>query len=340
MTQILNVKISLFFKAVKHVCVVGASGSGKTSLLLLLTKLFYDNQEAIIWRDDTSLEFLSLRKVIPWLVFVPEGCQLHYKHPNIEYVEYNPWKLSTLFSQIDREKGNAVIFDLFSYDMSLFITFWSRFFYALYRWKRTKVKQRMALVTDEINDLCPSVRRGYIPRQLALSSNIYFSMKKFRKEGIRLVASTHAYGDVHKPVREAFNFYLFRKMDGDSVPESFQRYSKVIERLKVNEMFIVDEQKSFNVMKVDEVAKPKKFAVSWSGDLRKETEVKHKELVLWQKRALTLASVLNQGYGVTYEDLARLLGYKTRAGIQQIIKKHIEDKDLAKVREFLETLQA
>lgn len=337
MTQILNVSLQDFFRLVKHVCVLGASGAGKTSVLMLLTKLFYNNGETIIWRDDTSLEFLSMREIIPWLVFIPEGCELHYKHPNIEYATYDPWRLTTLFKQIDRDRGNAVIFDLFSFDMSTFISFWSSFFYGVFRFKRTKIKQRWCFVTDEINDLAPGTRRGYIPRQLALSSNIYFSMKKFRKEAVRLVASTHAYGDVHKPVREAFNFYIFKKMDEGSIPDRFKRYNKVIERLQVNEMIIVDEERWFNKMAVDEVTKPKKFAVTWSGDLKKQSVAKRTELDSWKKRAAVVAELLHQS-GVSYETIATLLGYKTRAGPQQFIKGKVTEEDLEKIQEILEQI--
>lgn len=339
MTQILNVRLGSFFKLVKHIFVIGGSGSGKTSTLLLLTGLYYDNGETIIWRDDTSLEFLSLKDVIPWLVFLPEGCELHYKDPNIEYAYYDPWRLNTLFNQLDRNRGNAVVFDLYTFDMSTFISFWSRFFYSLYKWKRTRVKQRMALITDELNDLAPGVRRGYIPRQLALSSNIYFSMKKFRKEGIRLVASTHAYGDIHKPVREAFNFNIFKKMDEGAIPSKFQRYSKVIERLKVNEMIIVDEEKSFNKMNVKEWVKPKKFSVTWKGDVKKETVAKRKEVDQWKKRVAVLGEILRRS-GVTYEQLAVVLGYKTRAGPQQFIKGKLSEEDRTKIEAIIEEIQS
>lgn len=339
MTQILNVNLRNIFRLVKHVMIVGASGSGKTSALLLFTKLFFDNGETILWRDDTSLEFLSLREVMPWKVFVPNGCQIHYKHPNVEYVEYDPWNMNTLFEQIDRDKGNAVVFDLFSFDMSMFIDFWSRFFYSLYRWKRTRVQWRMALMVDEINDLAPGTRRGYIPRQLALSSNIYFSLKKFRKEGIRLVASTHAYGDVHKPVREAFNYYIFRQMDEESVPDIFSRYAKVVQKLSVREMIILDESKNFNKMEIEEVVKPRKFALKWSGDLRKQTQAKKTELDKWKKRTAILVRMVND-LGISYEDLAKVLGYSTRGGIQQFTVKKISEEDKAKIKAVLEKFAA
>ena len=337
MTQILNVDLRRFFSLVKHVMVVGASGSGKTSTLLLLTKLFYDNGEAILWRDDSSLEFFSLRKIMPLLVFVPQGCEIMYERHNVEYAEYDPWNLKTLFDHIDRERVNPVVFDLFTHDMSMFLRFWSQFFYSLYKHQRQRVKERISFVTDEINDLCPSTRRGYIPRQLALSSNIYFSMKKFRKEGIRLVVSTHTYGDIHKPVREAFQFYLFKRMDGASVPDRFKRYEKVIERLAVNEMFVVDEKKSFNVMNVSEVVKPRRITVKWKGDLEQVTEHRRKEIDAWKRKTQVLAALLTEGYNVTFEQLAEILEYKGASGAHQFLKK-ISDDDKEKVAALLEKL--
>lgn len=337
MTQILNVDLTAIFRLVKHILIVGGSGSGKTSALLLLTKLMYDNNETIVWRDDTSLEFLSLRNFIPWKVFLPEGCELHYKHPNVEYAYFNPWNLDTLFAQIDPDKGNAVVFDLFSFDVAMFIDFWSKFFYGLYKWKRRHIKMRISFATDEINDLAPSIRRGYIPRQLILSSNIYLSMKKFRKVGVRLVASTHAYGDVHKPVREAFNYYMFRHMDAESVPNYFQRYAKVVERLKINEMIILDEAKSFNKMTVEELVKPKSLKVKWDGEIQKQTEVKRTEMDEWKKRFAIAVSALNK-LGLTFEELTKPFGYKSKAGIQQFIRKKLSEEDNKTVEAILTVL--
>jgi len=341
MTQILNVDLSDFFKEVKHIFVVGMSGSGKTSSLLLLTYWFYQNGEIIIWRDDSSLEFLSLKEIIPWKIFVPQGCTLKYPEgKNVEFAEFDPWHLKTLFQQIDKDKGNAILFDLFTFDMTMFISFWSRVFYGLYKWKRTRIRERISFVTDELNDLAPSTRRGYIPRQLALSSNIYFSQKKFRKEGVRLVASAHAYGDVHKPVREGFNYYIIKRCDPGSVPERFMQYSKVIEKLQIDEWFIVDEKKSFNKITVDEIVKPRKIAASWTGNVIRQTEKKAQEMAMWQRRAAIAGKVLMKGLGFTLDDLATLYGYAARSSVHQLMDRKLSDADLAIVEKVLSKIPA
>jgi hypothetical protein len=187
--QILNVKLTKFFEYGKHQLICGSSGAGKTSTLLLMVKLLMDNGETIIWRDDSSMEALSLVEKYKLRIFVPAGCRIYYQHPNIEYVEYDPTKLTpTVFDKLEKGYVHVIEFDLFTMDMTFFIDFWSRFFYEFYKWKNTRPHWPMAFFTDELNDLAPSVRRGYIPRQLQLSSQIFFSLKKFRKERIRLVA--------------------------------------------------------------------------------------------------------------------------------------------------------
>jgi len=186
--QILNVQLGHFFDETKHILVLGSTGAGKTSTLLLLCYLFNHNGETILWRDDTSTEWLSLVDTFPWRVFVPIGCEFCYKHPNVEYIYYDPFDLHTLFNEIKRGAVHAIEFDPFVFETSAFIGFWSRFFYELYRWKGPDARSKLAFFTDELNDLAAGAKRGYVPRQLQLASNIYLAQKKYRKEKIRLVS--------------------------------------------------------------------------------------------------------------------------------------------------------
>jgi len=132
------------------------SGSGKTSLLLLMLDLLLNNGETIVWRDDSSMEVLSVAEYYPIRIFVPGGCSINFKHPNVEYVTYNPLEpgLDSLFNQLKKGCVNSIEFDLFAFDMRLFVKFWSEFFYNIYKWKRTHMHIPIALLTDEINDLC------------------------------------------------------------------------------------------------------------------------------------------------------------------------------------------
>jgi len=336
--QILNVKLNTFFNYGKHLLVCGASGSGKTSTLLLLVKLFLDNGETVIWRDDSSMEALSLVSVYKLKIFVPTGCKIYYDHPNIEYVEYDITNLNTIFTKIEKGKIHVVEFDLFTMDMTFFIEFWSRFFYELYKWKNTRPSLPIAFFTDELNDLAPSVRRGYIPRQLTLSSNIFFSLKKFRKEKVRMVASTHGYTDIHKPVREAFNFYILKKMSEGEVPDILWRFTKLVQKLHLDQMLIIDEEHSFNRMTVREFVKPRKFTVKFTGSLKRISEKKQEEAAAATQKLVLLAQLMHEGFNVSWTQLAEFLGYANASGLTALLKKQNADEVQAKIKAFLDKL--
>ncbi|MEM3622770.1 MAG: LAGLIDADG family homing endonuclease [Candidatus Bathyarchaeia archaeon] len=152
--QVLYVDLTSLYYSGKHILIAGGAGSGKTSTLLLLAKLLYDNNETIIWRDDSSLEFSSLAEEVPIKIFIPKNCQLNYSHPNIEFFEYDPTNIMTILNSLNNQKINAILFDLFCFNIDRFIKFWRDFFYALYKWKRTKMGSAISLITDELNDLC------------------------------------------------------------------------------------------------------------------------------------------------------------------------------------------
>jgi len=336
--QILNVKLNTFFNYGKHLLVCGQSGSGKTSTLLLLVKLFTDNGETIIWRDDSSMEALSLVNVYKMKIFVPQGCKIYFEHPNVTYIEYDINNLNTIWNKIEKGCIHVIEFDLFTMDMTYFIEFWSRFFFELYKWKNTRPSLPLAFFTDELNDLCPSVRRGYIPRQLTLSSNIFFSMKKFRKSKLRLVASTHGFGDIHKPVREAFNFYILKKMSEGEVPDILWRFTKLVQKLQQNQMLIIDEEHSFNRMTVREFVKPRKFTVKFTGNLKPTSVKKQEEAVAFNQKIALLAQVMHEGFNISWTQLAELLGYSNATGLTALLKRQKADELNMKVKAFLDKL--
>lgn len=305
--QVLYVNLETLFYPGKHVLVAGGAGSGKTSTLLLLVKLFYDNNEMTVWRDDSSLEFLSLADEVPIKIFIPKNCKLHFQHPNVEFFEYEPTNILTILNNLDKQKINAILFDLFCFDIGKFIKFWKDFFYALYKWKRTKIQLPIAFFTDELNDLAAGARRGYIPKQLNLASNIFFSMKKFRKEKIRLVASTHNFSDLHKPVRDSFNFYIIRKMRRESVPDRFFNYASLIEKLEINYGIVVDETGAFNRMEFPLYVKPKNINVTFEGDIEElDTGSRYEKIFEGYREKLAVAGKALLDRGLTYGELAEL----------------------------------
>ena len=308
--QVLYVNLKPIIYPGKHILVTGGAGSGKTSTLLLLAKLFYDNNETIIWRDDSSLEFLSLADEVAIKVFVPRNCKLNYTNPNVEFFEYDPKNIFSILNNLDQQKINAVLFDLFCFDIGKFIKFWKDFFYALYKWKRTKMGTAVTFFTDELNDLAAGARRGYIPKQLSLASNIFFSLKKYRKEKIRLVASTHGFNDLHKPVRDSFNFYIIRKMRREAVPDRFANYTHLIEKLNIDEGIVVDEEGAFNRMNFALYVKPRNINVTFEGDIEElETHREMKVAVRYrQKLAISGKALLDNNVVKSYDELAQLWG--------------------------------
>lgn len=309
--QVLYVDLTSLYYPGKHILIAGGAGSGKTSTLLLLAKLFYDNNETIIWRDDSSLEFSSLAEEVPIKIFIPKNCQLNYSHPNIEFFEYDPTNITTILNSLNNQKINAVLFDLFCFNIDRFIKFWRDFFYALYKWKRTKMGAAISLITDELNDLAPGSRRGYVPKQITLANNIFFSMKKFRKEKIRLVGSTHNFTDLHKPVRDSFNFYIIRKMRREAVPERFANYASLIEKLEINQGIVVDEFGNFNRMDFPLYVKPKNISVTFEGDVEELfMEKRSEKLALQYREKLGVSGKLLLDHGIvkSYRELAELWG--------------------------------
>ena len=318
--QLLHVRLQNMYKPGKHILVIGITGGGKTSTLFKLIYNLYKQKETVIWRDDANLEFLSFADIIPLKVFLPEGCTLHHEHPNVTYVPFDHTRLSRLFPQLERDSLNVILFDLFTLSHKTSVLFWTEFFQEIYRYKRSRIEEPWAVVIDELNDLAPGTRRGFIQGQLTLSSNIYHSAKKFRKMNLRLVGSTHNYNDLHPPLRAQFNYYLFKAMRRDMVPERFWMYAHKIEALPIGEIWIVDEGGRFqmgvtwseySVHHLDRRLirlSPKRIGLPWSGEV-KEPDKKRGSEAKWRSRCLKLAGLLIEHKVVKgYADLAELLG--------------------------------
>lgn len=319
--QILHVDIEDIYNPGKHIIIVGASGSGKTSALFKVMYNSWKVGDTIIWRDDANLEFISFSRYIPCKVFVPEGCKLHYHHKNVEYVEYDPNDLIALFPQFHQDHINVILFDLFCLEHAHMIQFWVNFFADIYRYKRMRIKESWALVLDEMNDLTPGTRRGVIPGQLRLSSNVYFSMKKFRKMKLKIQATTHNWNDLHPPVRNQFNFQILKSMRKEMVPNKFFNYANKIEAIPIDKVWIVDEAGRFQMDvawseyttdhrdptgKKEIKLEPKQQYIPFEGEVELEVEQGGARFKKWRERALMLATLaLDAGLFEDYKDLGR-----------------------------------
>lgn len=279
--------------------------------------------EVVIWRDDANLEFISYAKHVPIRVFLPEGCRLFYKHRNVEYIEYDHKKIRDLFPQFENGYLNVLLFDLFTTAPVVAVRFWVRFFQEIYRYKRARIHEPWSLVIDELNDLAPGSRRGYVRDQLKLASQIYFNMKKFRKMRLRLVGSTHNYNDLHRPVRTQFNYVILKSMRREMVPEALWAYGAKIEHLPVDRVWIMDESGNFQmdiewseyISSIEDSSRriklsPLRVSVPFDGEIEEEeTKKETKKSEQWRLRALkTLKLAIDHGADIDYRALENLWG--------------------------------
>ena len=318
----------------QHILVVGASGAGKTSTLFKVIYNLWKQGETVIWRDDANLEFLSLVKVVPIKLFIPQGCRLHFEHKNVEKYYYDPFKkINEIFEHFDNEKLNVLLFDLYTIDAEVTIKFWITFFRQLYRYKRLRLQESWTLAVDELNDIAPGTRRGVIKDQIRLSSNLYMSAKKYRKMKLRLVGSTHNYNDLHAPLRGQFNYYIFKSMRQDQVPDRFWNYATKIEGMKESECLIVDRAGHHQFIsnwtettrwhldpnKMIKL-KPKTFEIPWDGEVRPPPKIgPTKRAQMWKLRTMIcLRAVIDlfadQGIEFTYRDVAAMLDLSRTSG--------------------------
>ena len=313
-----------------HILIIGATGSGKTSTLLKVTYNLWKEMETVIWRDDANLEFLSVVHAAPIKLYLPEGCDLHFERvlrgamrDRVERAEYDWHHPEKMFPTYDRDKFNVLLFDLFTTDPKTIVTFWTKFFWEIYRYKRAQIRQPWALVVDELNDLAPGKARGTFTGQLTPSSRIYSSLKKFRKMNLRVVGTTHNYNDLHAPLRGQFNYNILKRMRRDMVPSRFFNFAHTIERMKVNECIIVDRYGNYQMIDnwtetsrwhIDPTRtvrlKPLKYKVPWSGEVvEEEAETEDRRSREWRNRALLLIKVIDLlGYPMDYKKVAGVLG--------------------------------
>lgn len=297
----------------RHTLVVGQPRSGKTSAMLFITKiLFQVFGETLIVRDiGEFFEWFSmLDHGFEILGHVPQDCEIFYKHPNFTQMTFDVTKLTTLFNNLDSDKINLVFFESFCIQLKNYIAFWAQFFKKLLPWKQKPGRGEIpiALLLDEFGDLAPGKGRTFIPGQNQVSQLIAMNHRKFRRHNIRLIGAVHYFRDITPPIRERFDCYVIKQNypNPKEVPYVLSPYAPKFPHLKINECLFVDAAKGFNLTKIKEPIKPKRFyniAVRGNVDkLMSPTSQKspyEKLARRWRARGVRLATALrNQGMPV------------------------------------------
>jgi len=266
LAQVLYINIADMFEPARHTLVIGQPRSGKTSFLMKAAAKFYDIGEYVIIRDiGEFFEFFNLIEElnIPAVGFVPEGCRVYFNHPKFEQREFDIFNLESLFDQFERDKLNLIMFEGFSDLLENHVWFWKEFFTRLLPWKRKPGNgaKRFCLILDEFGDIAPGQGRYFIPEQNRTTQLIAVNHRKFRRHHIRMVAAVHYFRDITPPLRERFDCYLVKKNypNEKEVPLILQSYVKKFPKLELSEGIFVDSKMNFNLIKIPELIKPKRY---------------------------------------------------------------------------------
>jgi len=305
--------------------VCGQKGQGKTNFLMVLAAYFLNHGETVIWRDDGRLEILSMNDQYPMRIFIPRGCRFDWNHPNAEVVQFDVDDVgTTMLEKLARNKINVLLFDLFNENYRAFVRFWAFFFERLYHWKLNHTGT-ISLFIDEFNDIAPAHGRGKFAGHKQLSEYIWVNMKKYRAVGIRLVASSHGYKEIHDQIRDNFVFHAFKKMSVEQVPRWLERYMFIVPKLPIDLVFVTQDQEKKMRLAVQSIVKPKPFIVPHESS--EQASALSSEDV-WRAMYFQLLDYCMENKKVRRKELM-MIHNKKRAAVDMMIFRHREEKRMA-----------
>ena len=209
-----------------HICLHGITGAGKTTTLLHLCDGFLWRGYHVIYRDDSGMEWLALAWERPdeTLVFLPKGCNLRLEGLDLNMAWYDPEKPIEIFEMIDKTmpdyKFFPVLFDVFCYDVDYMAHFYAEFLRSLIYWvarKPYRTKAKFVYACDELNDLIQPHGRELTATHRKVRGQFIINLRKIRKHGFKLVATTHRFSQVSLDIRSQFSYTLIHKSLGYDV---------------------------------------------------------------------------------------------------------------------------
>ena len=331
-----------------HVLFVGLTGQGKTTNMTSYAVALLNRGWRIFWRDDSGLEWLALAWHYPdeTLVFVPKGCRLEGLD-FLEFAEYDPEKPMNIFRKAERSGRSLfpILFDVFCWDLEYTCRFYSRLFtmmiYHLARMPYSK-KSLWAFFVDELNDLVQPHGREITKAHAEVRGTIVFNLRKVRKHGFKLVASTHRLTQIPLDVRTNFSYHLIHKSLGYDVYEFFSKalitapakvfwtVLKCVITQEPGECFFFDYKWSYDWIKprmiIDKDTILKRLEWRIEGTVGPEPEA---DRWTWERQGAelilrALRNALKTGH-VRYRDIAKAMGL-TGSWVFEVINDRILGK--------------
>ncbi|TSA54942.1 MAG: hypothetical protein D4R45_03265 [Planctomycetaceae bacterium] len=217
----------------QHMLEMGKTNSGKTQFLYWLVDKFLEAapKEALVWFDigksqydpespykESGNEILTLLYYFsPVRIILLTGCDIEIisKYPFDVEIVHVP-TADKVWEQIDNSRLNIISIDPYIENEIIYSDQIAQMFRRLI-WlaNRSRIYRPMTIFYDEFHNVCPSHSTVSDNRSSRQQTKINGIMKrniqKLRSIGIRIIATSHNYTQLFKPIRQSFEWLVPRR---------------------------------------------------------------------------------------------------------------------------------
>jgi len=266
------------FSETGHAAICGITRSGKTTLLISMTKRFLRNDAMVLYRDDGGGEFryLAYQFKNATRVFIPEGPGIRLQIGLPVKVERFDWKHpGTIIEQV--YKGdypfNVIVFDPFA--NVEFPKMIGKFYYRLLRdmlsfLQRKSYSEKYPLVfaLDELNDIAAPRSKGYALSEEA-KAFVSLVLRKTGKHNVKILCTTHRLQQLSSDFRSQIdNIFIKRYAGADTWAFlkdntiTFNKWAyiklwKIITTMPPEHFIYVDRYRRFDRYEFTDIPRPK-----------------------------------------------------------------------------------
>lgn len=329
-----------------HGLILGSYGSGKTTLQYWMIGFFFSN--AFNHRDGHgrykicrsqygkgflvilraarhTFEYLSLCEVAPVRLFIPNKCVYQYEHPNLSIVNFDLDDSNQVFQKLERDKINVIGVNHFLDEPDARYEWWGRFVLDLMNWKGLpeNIDKRTLFCFDEISDIVPQKGEARTKSHGWWGNRIREEFDSFRRNNIKIVATTFSITDIKKNFRNNFHHWFIKRTTAESVPERYRNFGPyIIEKMTPDQVFVKDAKADYD----------RKFSPAWvlPGKIGVYTETAEEIISRadsWRKRYFELLDFCLDAKKVARKDLMLLHNMK-RPAVDMMIFRHREEKHM------------